>query len=171
MRHMTRAPELNTLEEAFVRLLITVPSNQKHDAMNHARNRQIIRNVGIQMKRRNPLTVLTLTVLLLAVQVQAQDLSFSDPAKVAPPPVWAVGQAVRTADLDVSPGFQKPPAGFGVVPFFWWLGDPLTKERLSWELDQMKGMGVAGYQINYAHMAAVGAQRRPGRSMPSSPIS
>ncbi|MCF7849904.1 MAG: hypothetical protein K9M45_13715 [Kiritimatiellales bacterium] len=104
---------------------------------------------------------------LLAVQSQAQDLGFSDPANVIPAPAWAVGQAVRTADLDVSPGFQKPPDGFGVVPFFWWLGDPLTKERLSWELEQMKGMGIAGYQINYAHSDKGG--RSYGLTMPSDP--
>jgi len=102
-----------------------------------------------------------------AVPVHAQDLSFSDPANVLPPPAWAVGQAVRTADLDVSPGFQKPPVGFGVVPFFWWLGDPLTKDRLSWELEQMAGMGVAGYQINYAHSDKGG--RSYGLTMPSDP--
>lgn len=104
---------------------------------------------------------------LLAVQIQAQDLSFSDPANVIPMPAWAVGQAVRTADLDVSPGFQKPPDGFGVVPFFWWLGDPLTKERLGWELEQMKGMGIAGYQINYAHTDKGGQSY--GLTIPSAP--
>lgn len=106
-------------------------------------------------------------ITLLAVAVQAQDLSFSDPANVIQPPAGAVGQAVRTAELDVLPGFQKPPAGFGVVPFYWWLGDPLTKERLGWELEQMKGMGVAGYQINYAHSDKGG--RSYGLTMPSDP--
>jgi hypothetical protein len=48
-------------------------------------------------------------------------------------------------------GFARPPAGYGIVPFFWWLGDPLTRERLSWILGQMDGMPISGYQINYAH--------------------
>ncbi len=94
-------------------------------------------------------------------------LVFSDPANVAPPPSWAVGQANRSPNLDVLPGFQKPPPGFGVVPFFWWLGDPLTKERLSWILEQMEGMGIAGYQINYAHSDRGG--RSWGLTMPSEP--
>ena len=49
-------------------------------------------------------------------------------------------------------GFQKPPPGFGVVPFFWWLGDPLTKERLGWDSrpDGRHGHRRA-IQINYAH--------------------
>jgi len=81
----------------------------------------------------------------------ADPLSFSDPANGLPAPEWAVGQADRTANLDVWPGFQKPPAGFGCVPFFWWQGDPLTRERLGWILEHMEGYGISGYQINYAH--------------------
>ena len=57
--------------------------------------------------------------------------------------------------------------GFGIVPFYWWLGDPLTKERLSWQLEQMKGMGVSGYQINYAHSDKGG--RSYGLTYPSEP--
>ena len=78
-----------------------------------------------------------------------------------------MGQANRAPDLDVLPGFQKPPPGFGVVPFFWWLGDPLTKERLGWELEQMAGMGVSGYQINYAHSDQGGSSY--GLTYPSEP--
>jgi len=111
--------------------------------------------------------ILALVFFIFSSDIHAGDLAFSDPANVIPAPVWAVGQADRTADLDVSPGFQKPPAGFGVVPFFWWLGDPLTKERLGWELEQMSGMGVAGYQINYAHSDKGG--RSYGLTMPSEP--
>ena len=105
--------------------------------------------------------------LVAAAAVRAGDLNFSDPANVTPPPAWAVGQANREADLDVLPGFQKPPPGFGVVPFFWWLGDPLTKERLGWILEQMQGMGVASYQINYAHSDKGGHSY--GLTLPSEP--
>lgn len=110
--------------------------------------------------------------LLLAVGLSlntahADDLAFSDPANAMPMPSWAVGTANRAMDLDVLPGFQKPPPGFGVVPFFWWLGDPLTKERLGWILEQMSGMGVSGYQINYAHSDKGG--RSYGLTYPSEP--
>jgi hypothetical protein len=84
-------------------------------------------------------------------RIDPTSLAFSDPAKAVQMPAWAVGQANRDPKLDVLPGFQKPPAGFGMVPFFWWLGDPLTQERLGWILGQMEGMGISGYQINYAH--------------------
>ncbi len=94
-------------------------------------------------------------------------LEFSDPAKVLPSPAWAVGQASRAADLDALPGFQKPPPGFGVVPFYWWPGDRLTKERLGWQLDQLSGMGISGLQINYAHTDQGG--RIYGLTQPSDP--
>jgi len=107
------------------------------------------------------------SMLLLGLTLRAADLSFSDPAKSMPPPSWAVGQADRSPNLDVLPGFQKPPAGFGNVPFFWWLGDPLTKERLSWILEQMEGMSISGYQINYAHSHKGG--QSCGLTIPSEP--
>ena len=81
----------------------------------------------------------------------AGDLAYSDPNQGSPPPAGAIGLSDRSSDLDVLPGFRNPPPGFGIVPFYWWLGDPLTKERLAWQLKQMVGMGVSGYQINYAH--------------------
>jgi len=104
---------------------------------------------------------------LAAGTIFGADLDFSDPAGVSPPPSWAVGQISRAPDLEVLPGFQKPPPGFGIVPFFWWLGDPLTKERLGWELEQMAGMGISGYQINYAHTDQGGHSY--GLTFPSEP--
>jgi hypothetical protein len=109
----------------------------------------------------------SLALMLIAVGSYGGDLSFSDPDRVRPMPTWAVGQASRAPDLDALPGFQKPPPGFGVVPFFWWLGDPLTKERLGWELKQMDGRGVSGFQINYAHSDQGGQSY--GLSYPSQP--
>jgi hypothetical protein len=106
--------------------------------------------------------------MLVAASARAGDLAFSDPGNVAKPPAWAVGQANRRADLDVLPGFQQPPAGFGEVPFYWWLGDPLTKERISWQLDQLqKSGGVSGLQVNYAHSDRGGPSY--GLSYPSEP--
>ena len=70
--------------------------------------------------------------------------------------------------LEALPGFQNPPAGYGIVPFFWWVGDPLTRERLGWILEQMEGMGVTGYQINYAHTDQGG--RSCGLTIPSEPV-
>ncbi|MCP5519441.1 MAG: hypothetical protein H7A45_19530 [Verrucomicrobiales bacterium] len=110
---------------------------------------------------------LLVPLVLATAAARGGDPSFSDPANPALPPAYAVGFADRSPDLDVLPGFRNPPPGFGTVPFFWWLGDPLTKERLGWILDQMDGMGVSGYQINYAHSDQGG--RSYGLTYPSEP--
>jgi hypothetical protein len=110
---------------------------------------------------------LTIGLLATAATVHGGDLAFSDPAKVSPNPAGAVGQANRTADLDVRPGFENPPPGFGEVGFYWWLGDKLTKERIQWQLDQMEGKAISGLQINYAHDDKGG--RTYGLSFPSDP--
>ena len=83
--------------------------------------------------------------------LRAADLSPSDPALVPPPPHYAIGFPSQKENLDVLSGFQKPPAGYGEVAFFWWMGDPLTRERLAWQLARLAGKGVMGLQINYAH--------------------
>ncbi len=105
--------------------------------------------------------------LALGGAARAADLRFGDPASVPPPPAGSVGFPDRSPDLDALPGFRSPPPGYGIVPFYWWLGDPLTKERLAWQLDRMEGMGVSGYQINYAHSDRGG--RSYGLTYPSEP--
>ena len=79
------------------------------------------------------------------------NVAWSDPANVAPPPAYAIGFPSRNADLDALPGFRRPPPGYGIVSFYWWLGDPLTIQRLVWQLDRLVGKGVMSLQINYAH--------------------
>lgn len=105
--------------------------------------------------------------LLLGVPTMAGDLDFGDPANVPPPPPHAIGFPSRDADLDVGPGFAHPPPGYGEVAFHWWLGDPLTRERLQWQIDRLAGKGVAGLQINYAHSDRGG--RSWGLTLPSDP--
>ena len=61
------------------------------------------------------------------------------------------GYPDRSANLDVLPGFKNPPAGYGEVPFYWWMGDTLTKERLLWQLDKLTNKGITSLQVNYAH--------------------
>ena len=100
--------------------------------------------------------------------IRAENLAFSDTSHVPPRPEWAVGQVSRADDLDVLPGFRSPPKGFGLVPFYWWLGDPLTKERIAWQLAQMEGVPVSGYQINYAH-SDKGEWVQFGLTLPSEP--
>ncbi|WJH33549.1 glycosyl hydrolase [Paenibacillus sp. CC-CFT747] len=63
----------------------------------------------------------------------------------------APGFPSRDPGLDVYPGFVSPPPGYGEVAFYWWVGEPLTKERLEWQLDQLKDYPITSLQINYAH--------------------
>ncbi len=63
----------------------------------------------------------------------------------------APGYPSRDPELDALPGFQRPPPGYGEVPFWWWTGDPLDPDRLIWQLDQLHQKGISGVQVNYAH--------------------
>lgn len=40
---------------------------------------------------------------------------------------------------------------YAPVPFYWWNGDKLEKERLSSHLDQLAEKGVGGVNVNYIH--------------------
>ncbi len=79
----------------------------------------------------------------LNVSVEAQSKTN---ASILPP-----GYPDRSATLDVLPGFKTPPPGYGEVSFYWWLGDTLTRERITWQLDQLAGKSITGLQVNYAH--------------------
>jgi len=105
--------------------------------------------------------------MVAAVACADDGPDFSDPARTPPPPAHAVGFPSRDPQLDALPGFRQPPPGYGSVPFYWWMGDRLTTERLAWQLEQMAGMGVSGYQINYAHSDQGG--RSYGLTYPSDP--
>ena len=49
--------------------------------------------------------------------------------------------------------FFEPPAAWGPVPFYWWAGEPLERERLAWQLDQLCAKGVRQTIISYPHRA------------------
>ncbi len=68
-----------------------------------------------------------------------------------PPPASAPGYPSRAPDLDALPGFRNPPPGYGEVPFWWWTGDPLDRDRLLWQIEELHRLGIAGVQVNYAH--------------------
>lgn len=71
--------------------------------------------------------------------------------------ICAQGQALqpghpdRSATMDALPGFKNPPKGYGEVPFYWWLGDTLTRAHLTDHLDKLAIRGVSSLQVNYAH--------------------
>lgn len=90
-------------------------------------------------------------------------ISLSSAAQTVLPP----GFPDRSPKLDVLPGFKTPPAGYGDVAFYWWIGDTLTKERMLWQLDELKNKKITGLQINYCHTDAGGATY--GLTFPSQP--
>lgn len=47
--------------------------------------------------------------------------------------------------------FKKPPKGYGNVPFYWWSGDKLTKEKLRHQLDILKDSPLDGFAVSYIH--------------------
>lgn len=63
--------------------------------------------------------------------------------------------------------FMNPPQGYGEVAFFWWHGDPITKEKLTWILDQLASHHISGLQVNYCHGDQGG--RNWGLTMESDP--
>lgn len=61
------------------------------------------------------------------------------------------GYPERGEKFDVLPGFQQPPKGYGNVPFYWWSGDRLTRERLVAQLDILSESATDGFAISYIH--------------------
>lgn len=47
--------------------------------------------------------------------------------------------------------FKNPPKGYGNVPFYWWDGDSLSKERLSDQLDILSDAAIDGFSVSYIH--------------------
>lgn len=68
-----------------------------------------------------------------------------------PAPAGALGYPSRAPDLDALPGFRTPPPGYGQVPFWWWTGDPIDRDRLLWQIEELHRKGISGVQVNYAH--------------------
>ena len=77
------------------------------------------------------------------------------------------GRLSENEGFDVLPGFINPPKGYGEVPFYWWQGDTLTKERILWQLDQLANKKISSLQINYSHRDSGGLTY--GLSNPSKP--
>lgn len=61
------------------------------------------------------------------------------------------GYPARDAHLDLLQGFINPPEGYGNVPFYWWNGDTLKKERLREQLDILAASATDGFAVSYIH--------------------
>ncbi len=67
----------------------------------------------------------------------------------------------------------SPDRQYGEVPFYWWNGGELNKERLTEQLEKLAEKGLAGVQINYCHLNGGGEDSLPygghGKSIEGSP--
>ncbi|MBR3596363.1 MAG: hypothetical protein IKL47_05215 [Clostridia bacterium] len=67
----------------------------------------------------------------------------------------------------------SPDRRYGEVPFYWWNGSPLEKDRLSEQIRMLAEKGLAGVQVNYAHINGGGEDNVPhgghGKSIPGTP--
>jgi hypothetical protein len=78
-----------------------------------------------------------------------------------------LGYPDRSENMDALPGFKNPPKGYGEVPFYWWIGDTLTKAHLTDHLNKLAIKGVSSLQINYCHTDKGG--KSWGLTFPSKP--
>ncbi len=49
--------------------------------------------------------------------------------------------------------FRSPSPDYGPVPFWWWVGERVTRERIAWQLDQLAAKGVCNAIVSYNHHA------------------
>lgn len=49
--------------------------------------------------------------------------------------------------------FMNPPWDFCPIPFYWWAGEKLDRERIAWQLDQLCQKGVRRVVVSYPHTA------------------
>lgn len=47
--------------------------------------------------------------------------------------------------------FKSPPDVFRPVPFYWWVGGPLDRGKMEWQLDRLREKGVFQTVISYSH--------------------
>jgi hypothetical protein len=62
------------------------------------------------------------------------------------------GYPEKSDTLDLLPGFIHPPKGYGNVPFYWWNGDSLNRERLREQLDILSESATEGFAVSYIHL-------------------
>ena len=66
---------------------------------------------------------------------------------------YCVRKAETLSPVGLLENFLAPPASFGPVPFWWWTGDPLNRERIRWQLDQLVSKGVRNALVSYNHLS------------------
>ena len=82
---------------------------------------------------------------------QLQDGNYALPAHLPQPLSGAWGFPDPPGDFDLLAEFRDPPEGYGPVPFYWWVGEKLTRERLLWQLEELDKAGTQGLCVSYPH--------------------
>ncbi len=62
-----------------------------------------------------------------------------------------IGYPSRDGEVDIVENFTNPPKGYGNVPFYWWNGDSLNRERLLEQLEVLEEASTDGFSISYIH--------------------
>ncbi len=74
---------------------------------------------------------------------------------------------------DFIKALTSPDRRYGEVPFYWWNGSELNKERLTEQLTALAEKGLSGVQVNYCHINEGGENNLTyggfGRSLEGSP--
>ncbi len=94
-------------------------------------------------------------LLLILFPVSAQQISngsYALPSDLPPLPKGDLMSFPKSVTSDeLRREFKSPPRGYGNVPFYWWNGDRLTKEKLRYELDILKESPLDGFAVSYVH--------------------
>ena len=61
------------------------------------------------------------------------------------------GYPQKGGNIDLRKEFLNPPKGYGNVPFYWWNGDSLNRDRLLYQLDILRDAAVDGFAVSYMH--------------------
>ena len=61
------------------------------------------------------------------------------------------GWPSKDGEIDLREGFANPPKGYGNVPFYWWSGDNLDMDRLTWQLELLSDSATDGLCVSYNH--------------------
>ena len=61
------------------------------------------------------------------------------------------GWPSKEGEINLRASFANPPKGYGNVPFYWWSGDNLDKERLAWQLELLADSATDGLCVSYNH--------------------
>lgn len=61
------------------------------------------------------------------------------------------GYPSREGNIDIKENFADPPKGYGNIPFYWWNGDSLNRERLQEQLQILSEASTDGFSVSYIH--------------------